>query len=203
MHPDVIITGLRHELDRLNPAADDYVQRRAEIEREIAHHDGRERPEVKAEDQNTIADPNVGYLKGLKRELATSARERRDEIKAEIERVEELIHDRKGAAPAAVAEPVAEADVEDAEAGSDEANAESPEADEAESHDADEAGDDSDGDGDEGEDDPMAYLYAADFEESHSRRDLNEIADGLGVPDPDKLQNKGAVVDAIREAAAK
>ena len=47
MHPDAIITGLRRELERLDPKADDYDERKAAIEHEIQGTDKLPRPEVK------------------------------------------------------------------------------------------------------------------------------------------------------------
>lgn len=185
MHPDAIITGLRRELERLDPAAADYAERKQQIEHEIRHAAGLPRPEAKADDQNTIADPNVGYLAGLKRELARSARDRRDEIKAEIERIEKILHDKASQTETPAEESAAAAEQEQPA---------DTDADEPVEGDAD--GDDTDGE-------PAADDYfSAEFEASKSRVDLDEIAASLGVPNPDKLQNKGAVVDAIRAAAA-
>lgn len=91
MHPDAIIAGLRRELDRLNPDADDYKDRKAAIEQDIQAQDKLERPVATAEEPDTIADPNVAYLGGLRRELLRAAETRGDEIRAEIKRVEALI----------------------------------------------------------------------------------------------------------------
>lgn len=119
MHPDAIIAGLRRELDRLDPNAADHAERRKAIEAEIKATDKLDRPEVSAEEPETVVDPNIGYLAGLKRELgrvAAGEKERIAQIKAEIKRVEALIH-----APAPAPEPASEPEQEASDADADQA----------------------------------------------------------------------------------
>jgi hypothetical protein len=91
LHPDAIIAALRRELDRLDPAGSDYAGRRKLIEAEIERVDALERPEVLPERPQEIADPNVSYLEGLKRELERVGQDAKAEIRKEIARVEALI----------------------------------------------------------------------------------------------------------------
>lgn len=115
MHPDAIIAGLRRELDRLDPNAADHAERRKAIEAEIKATDKLDRPEVSAEEPETVVDPNIGYLAGLKRELgrvAAGEKERIAQIKAEIKRVE---------APAPAPEPASEPEQEASDADADQA----------------------------------------------------------------------------------
>ena len=109
MHPDAIIAGLRRELERLHPDHEDYAERKAAIEQEIARVDDQPRPEATPEQPETVVDTNVSYLEGLRKELARAGSEAKEsakqhiaEIKAEIRRVEAEIKEPK---PEPVAEP--------------------------------------------------------------------------------------------------
>lgn len=118
MHPDALIAALRRELERLDPDAPDHAERRKAIEAEIKATDKLDRPEVAPEEPDTVVDHNVGYLEGLKRELsrvAAGEKERVSQIKAEIKRVEALIHAPAQAAPEPEAEPEQEASDADAD----------------------------------------------------------------------------------------
>ena len=113
MHPDAINAGLRRELDRLDPNAADHAERRKAIEAEIKATGKLDRPEVKPEEPETVVDPNIGYLAGLKRELSrigAAEKERISQIKAEIKRVEALIHAPAKAGPQPEPEPEPEAE---------------------------------------------------------------------------------------------
>jgi hypothetical protein len=95
MHPDAILAGLRRELDQLDHDADDYADRKKAIEAETERVDKLPRPEVAPERPETTVDHNIAYLAGLKSELERVGRddeERVGEIKAEIERVEGMVH---------------------------------------------------------------------------------------------------------------
>lgn len=100
MHPDSLIAGLRRELERLDPKADDHEQRTEQINAEIERIDALPRPEVAPDDPATRVDHVGVYLDGLKRELERAAEERAPEILEEIERIEKLISSRGAAAAA-------------------------------------------------------------------------------------------------------
>lgn len=100
MHPDALIAGLRRELDRLDKAADDYADRKKRIEAEIAAVDEQPRPEAAPEQPETVIDPNVRYLAGLKRELERVAEDAKAQVRKEIARVESLIHPERSRKPA-------------------------------------------------------------------------------------------------------
>lgn len=105
MHPDAIIAGLRRELERLDKNADDYADRKKAIEAEIKTTDALDRPETEPEQPETVVDHNISYLEGLKRELERVAEDAKAEVRAEITRVEALIHGDKAAKTPAKEKP--------------------------------------------------------------------------------------------------
>jgi hypothetical protein len=86
MHPDAIIAGLRQELAQ-NP------EREQAILEEIKRVDGQDRPTIVTTEPAVLspADFDRSYLAGLRQELATAAKDRGEEIKAEIHRVERVL----------------------------------------------------------------------------------------------------------------
>lgn len=113
MHPDDVIAGLRRELDRLAESAEDYAERKKEINAEIKRVDGLDRPAVEPEKPDTVVNHDVAYLAGLKRELeriGEDGKERVAEIKDEIKRVEAIVHKAEREASKEVDEEVKVAD---------------------------------------------------------------------------------------------
>lgn len=92
MHPDDVIAALRRELERLDKDAEDYASRKKDVDAEIKRVDGLERPVATAEKPDTVVNHEVAYLAGLYRELERAVDDRALEIKAEIKRVEALVH---------------------------------------------------------------------------------------------------------------
>ncbi len=191
MHPDAILTGLRHELERLDKNAPDHKERKAQLAAEIEHAEGLERPAVNPDQPTAVADPDVGYLAGLKQELSEAPKERHRDIKAEIARVEKAIKAPEPEPPVAADEPA-----EPEEPGEPAVEAESVTS----------PGNAGDGDGS-----AEAVDAAADAEpgapveddlEAKSRRDLNEIAAGHGIESPEQIPDKDKLVQAIREKRA-
>lgn len=88
MHPDSILAGLRRELTELRPGEDG---RRKEIEAEIKHAEALPKPAPLTNTGQRVRDTRRAYLDGLKQELASAAKERHEEIKAEIKRVEDAL----------------------------------------------------------------------------------------------------------------
>ncbi len=88
MHPDAIIDALHRELSRLDKDAEDFPERKQAIHDEIDRVDALERPATAPEKPDTVVDHVVGYLAGLRQELSRAAEDRKEEIEAEIKRVE-------------------------------------------------------------------------------------------------------------------
>lgn len=86
MHPDAIIAGLHQELEQ-NP------EREKAIREEIKRVDGQDRPTIVTTEPAVLspADFDRSYLDGLRQELASAAKDRWEEIKTEIARVEQAL----------------------------------------------------------------------------------------------------------------
>jgi hypothetical protein len=80
VHPDIVLAGLRRELQR-------FPDRKTEIEAEIARVSKLPRPAVAVDDPATTVDRTAALLAALQREKARSVPERHAEIDAEIARV--------------------------------------------------------------------------------------------------------------------
>jgi hypothetical protein len=186
MHPDAIIAGLRQELQQ-NP------EREQAIREEIQRVDSQERPTIVTTEPAVLspADFDRSYLAGLRQELATAAKDREEEIKAEIARVIHVIRSEPEAPAAPAEQPKPAVEIPEGVV-----PGETPgwpvDAVTGEPLDLTPA--------------QREELAKAELEpagngndlEAKSRRDLNEIASGLGIESPEKLPNKDAVIHVIR-----
>lgn len=85
VHPDMLQAGLEKELAR-------FPDRAEEIKAEIERVSGLDRPAIAVEEPDTVVNPLVGYLEGLKKELSRCSEEVREGVEKEIKRVKAELH---------------------------------------------------------------------------------------------------------------